>query len=271
MIGPAHSFSTVITSPQNPSQNPLPLDGSNAFAAAVDGRKQQPGRNQSSPSPGSARGGNSSRVCSFCGWSDHTSNVCYEKHGYPPEHPRYPGGPLLPTNGSATSTTGVDAASSSTRALTPPEKGAIQSASISPLGLIQKQHNVLLAFLDRAEAHNTTYRDQKALSTQIGFFPSPNDLNTLYADPLPASAFCPTYPISDPHTTHLSPTPLSSPPLPSFPFTYSRRCPPPPSSSITSPPSPSLSPSTIEPVAETVPPPVPQSISPFPPSPITYS
>ncbi|MED6106848.1 hypothetical protein PIB30_008234 [Stylosanthes scabra] len=84
----------MIISPQNPSQDPLPPDGSNAFAtaAAIDGRKQHPGQNQSSPSSSDARG--------------------------------YPGHLFLSGHGSAAaSATSVDATSSPTHAPSNPRKG----------------------------------------------------------------------------------------------------------------------------------------------------
>ena len=39
--------------------------------------------------------GSSSKLCTFCGRTGHTIDVCYGKHGYPPGHPLYPGKPRV--------------------------------------------------------------------------------------------------------------------------------------------------------------------------------
>ena len=47
---------------------------------------------------GTLRGGgrvSSSKLCTFCGWTRHTVDVWYGKHGYPPGHPWYPGKPRV--------------------------------------------------------------------------------------------------------------------------------------------------------------------------------
>jgi len=54
---------------------------------------------QRQPSLGRGRGGtprgggrvSSSKLCTFCGQTGHTVDVCYGKHGYPTGHPRYLG------------------------------------------------------------------------------------------------------------------------------------------------------------------------------------
>ena len=37
--------------------------------------------------------GTSQKICTYCGQSGHTIEVCYAKHGYPPGHSCYPGRP----------------------------------------------------------------------------------------------------------------------------------------------------------------------------------
>jgi len=58
---------------------------------------------QRRPPLGRGRGGtprsggriSSSKLCTFCGRTGHTVDVCYGKHGYPPGHPWYPGKPRV--------------------------------------------------------------------------------------------------------------------------------------------------------------------------------
>ncbi|MED6202269.1 hypothetical protein PIB30_103631 [Stylosanthes scabra] len=82
----------------------------------------------------------------------------------------------LPKRSAATAqvAAAVDASSpSSLCALAQRDRGTSSHSSDSVLGLTQKQHNTLLAFLDRAEAHISAQRDERPSATQTGLLPSP--------------------------------------------------------------------------------------------------
>ena len=77
-------FSMVI---QHERQNP------NTFSVledTTDNRRPPFGRGRGAPAGGR---GQSNKVCTYCGRTGHTIDVCYAKHGYPPGHSRYPGRP----------------------------------------------------------------------------------------------------------------------------------------------------------------------------------
>ncbi|QHO56627.1 uncharacterized protein DS421_3g75410 [Arachis hypogaea] len=67
------------------------LDDQRTIAAAVEARRPplDRGRGYASSNPGRGSSG-SSKVCSYCGKGGRTVDVCYNKHGYPPDHPRHP-------------------------------------------------------------------------------------------------------------------------------------------------------------------------------------
>ena len=57
--------------------------------AADSQRRASLGRDRGGAPRGGGRG-SSSKLCTFCGRTRNTIDVCYGKHGYPPGHPRYP-------------------------------------------------------------------------------------------------------------------------------------------------------------------------------------
>ncbi|WVZ20684.1 hypothetical protein V8G54_008006 [Vigna mungo] len=84
---------------------------------------------------------NSSKKCSYCHRLDHTMDVCYNKHGYPPGHPRYPGRPKFNPRTGSSANSAIDASSAE-------EKGTNESfTQDSGLNFTRAQFQHLLSLL----------------------------------------------------------------------------------------------------------------------------
>ncbi|XP_072072018.1 uncharacterized protein [Arachis hypogaea] len=71
------------------------LEEPRILAAAAENCRSSSGRGRSFSSGIGRSSSFSSKMCTYCGRTGHTVEVCYSKHGYPPGHPRHPGRPLF--------------------------------------------------------------------------------------------------------------------------------------------------------------------------------
>ena len=98
---------------------------------------------------GSGGRGTSQKICTYCGRSGHTIEICYAKHGYPPGHPRYPGRPRFhdrnSSNASVNNTIGAPRQHGE-------EEAPIDASQQAGFHLSSAQYQSLLALLQPAAA-----------------------------------------------------------------------------------------------------------------------
>ncbi|XP_047173719.1 uncharacterized protein LOC124841483, partial [Vigna umbellata] len=103
----------------------------NAFVNAVNHSFSGKGRGSG---PSSTVKGASNKKCSYCHRPGHTIDVCWGKHGYPPGHPRYPGGPKF--NRDASRSSSINSAA----VIEPTEGGNILETEGGPITLTHAQY-----------------------------------------------------------------------------------------------------------------------------------
>lgn len=91
-------FSMVIQHERQLLNSISVLDDQKIVLNSADTRRPLFGRGRGAPSGGGC--GASNKLCTYCGRTGHTIDVCYGKHGYPPGHPRFPGRPRFHDRGS---------------------------------------------------------------------------------------------------------------------------------------------------------------------------
>ena len=88
-------FSMVIQQERQHLSSGLIIGKPNTLINATDSQRQASLERDRGGAPEGGGRGSSSKLCTFCGRTGHTIDVCYGKHGYPPGHPRYPGKPWV--------------------------------------------------------------------------------------------------------------------------------------------------------------------------------
>jgi len=155
--------------------------------AADSQRRASLGRDRGGAPRGGGRG-SSSKLCTFCGRTRNTIDVCYGKHGYPPGHPRYPS--ELRVSRSQTS----NSASINHVAIKPDHEnvtaqGSKNNTDGSGLGITPAQYQSLMALMQNMPGStfsgsmenpqpnqvNMTYSTQNGPHTSSG--PSPGNIH----------------------------------------------------------------------------------------------
>ena len=88
-------FSMVIQQERQHLSSSLIIGEPNTLINATDSQRRASLRRGRGGAPGGGGRGSLSKLCTFCGRTGYTIDVCYGKHGYPPGHPRYPGKPRV--------------------------------------------------------------------------------------------------------------------------------------------------------------------------------
>jgi len=119
--------------------------------------------------PGGGGRGSSSKLCTFCGRTGHTIDVCYGKHGYPPDHPRYPGKPRVSRSQTSNSASINHVAIKSDHENA---QGPKNNTDGSGLGITPTQYQSLMAFLQNMPGSTFSGSVEN---------PQPNQVNMTYS------------------------------------------------------------------------------------------
>ena len=94
-------FSMVIQQKRQQPGTTITMEEHTAFISATEHQRCSSSSRGCGASPSGGGRGLPNKICTYCGRTSHTIDVCYCKHGYLSEHPLYPGRPQYQNRGSS--------------------------------------------------------------------------------------------------------------------------------------------------------------------------